>query len=105
MKKAIMFVLLAVFTFGGATAVLADDAHYEEIKKYKAAKRMAKEEARKNPAAAGTKEKGFWEKEGERSGLGDSGNRFGNAVKGMNPVPFFKNQREKYEARKTGGVK
>jgi hypothetical protein len=43
----------------------------------------------------------FWKKEGERSGLGNSGGRMGNWFKNMNPVPFFKDQEERYNSRKT----
>ena len=99
-KKTAVFILL--FTAFAANAFADHDARYDELKKYKEEQR----EARKNaPASTAPHEKTFWEKEGDRSGLGNSGNGVGNFVKNLNPVPFFKSQQDAYNARKTGGVK
>ena len=43
---------------------------------------------------------GFWEREGERSGLKDSTANWGNFWSNVNPVNFFKNQQDAYNARK-----
>ena len=42
----------------------------------------------------------FWAKEGERSGLKDSTSNWGNFWNNVNPVNFFKNQQDAYNARK-----
>ena len=42
----------------------------------------------------------FWAKEGERSGLKESTANWGNFWTNMNPVNFFKNQQDAYNARK-----
>ena len=102
MKKMMTVVFALVLMAFAGNAFAEKDEHYMEIKKYKDAQRAAKKSA---PAASASHEKTFWEKEGERSGLGESGGRMGNFLRNMNPVPFFKNQREAYEARKSGGVK
>lgn len=49
--------------------------------------------------------KGFWAKEAERSGLNQwAPSKMGNAFGNLNPVRFFKDQQDKYNARKTGSV-
>ena len=103
-------VLAVVMTAFTASAFAAEkvgmdaqrEAHRLEIKKIKEAQRETKKSA---PAPASNGEKTFWEKEGERSGLGDSGNRMGSFLKNLNPMPFFKSQQEQYNARKTAGNK
>ena len=102
MKKGIVLAL-SLLLIVAANAFAEHDANYEAMKKYKAEQREAKKNAASNPAAS--HEKTFWEKEGDRSGLGDSGNRMGGFLKNLNPVPFFKSQQEAYNARKAGGVK
>ncbi len=74
-------------------------AHRQEMKAIKATQRQTREtnKASQNPA---DKKPGFWDREGERSGLGNSGNKVSTFFRNMNPVPFFKNQQEKYNARK-----
>lgn len=80
-------------------------AHFQEMKKIKDKQRVDHEAEKKNEVSqpAGPHEKSFWEKEGERSGLGGSGSRMGNFLKNLNPVPFFKDQDERYKARKAAG--
>ena len=97
MKKAVIMAFCLVFT---STAFAAErgSEEYKKISEYKKAQRAAKA----NPAASVSKEKGFWEKEGERSGLGGSGSRVGTFIGSLNPVPFLKDQNEKYKTRKTG---
>ena len=48
---------------------------------------------------------GFWQKEGERSGLKESTSSWGKFWESANPVAFFKNQQDAYNARKTGAKK
>ncbi len=100
MKKKIVGTMLVVFMAWGTCAFAGDvsDPHYQEMKKLKEQQRTERLANKKNPQPEN--KSGFWHKEGERSGLGGSGNRMGNFVKSMNPAPFFKNQQEKYNARK-----
>ncbi len=102
MKKGIILAI-SLSVILAANAFAEKDAHYLEIKKYKDAQREAKKNAPASSSA--THEKTFWEKEGERSGLGGSGNRMGSFVKNLNPVPFFKSQKEAYDARKAATTK
>ena len=53
---------------------------YEKLKEYKKTQR----EHRKNPAAGS--EKGFWQKEADRSGFAGTAAMFGNAVAGAVPL-------------------
>ena len=100
MRKLTTAVLaLALMSWG--TCVFAGDAsdpHYQEIKKLKAEQRAAREANKKNSPQAD--KNSFWHKEGERSGFSGTGSGAGNFLKNLNPVPFFKNQQEKYNARK-----
>ncbi len=83
----------------------AKEAHFKQMKELKDKQRVEREAAKTNAPAKSNGQPGFWDKEGERSGLGGSGSRMGNFVKNLNPVPFFKEQKERYDARKTGAVK
>ena len=47
----------------------------------------------------------FWDREWKRSRLGESSNGTGGFLKSLNPMPFLKDQQDKYNARKAGGVK
>ena len=110
MKKLTAGVLfLLLFGFQGVSQAFtpeeAKEAHFKEMKELKEKQRVAREAEKKNPVASQNKAPGFWDKEGERSGLGGSGNRMGTFVKNLNPVPFFKEQKERYDARKIGAVK
>lgn len=103
MKKFVTLALLFSFVGTAAYALSPEEekkARYNEMKQYKAQKRAERDGQAPTSEAKGPKTPGFWDKEAERSGL--SGARFGNFFKNMNPVPFFKNQGEKYEARKAG---
>lgn len=103
MKKFVTLALLFSFVGTAAYALSPEEekqARREEIKQYKAQKRAAREGQGVQTQAQGEKKPGFWDKEAERSGI--SGARVGNWFKNLNPVPFFKNQGEKYEARKAG---
>ena len=46
----------------------------------------------------------FWAREGERSGLKDSTSSWGKFWENANPMKFFKDQQDAYNARKTGAV-
>lgn len=110
MKK-LTALFLMVLILGAALPVSAmtpkeqEQARRQEMKVIKDRQR-AEKEARKLAKEAGKEtphEKSFWEKEGERSGLGNSGNGIGQFVRNLNPAPFFKDQEEKYKARKAQG--
>mgnify|MGYP001591209862 CR=1 FL=1 len=110
MKKVVASVLfLSFFAFHGASFAVtpeeAKEARFKEVKAIKEKQRLEREAEKKNPSVKEKGQPGFWEKEGERSGLGGSGTRTGNFLKNLNPVPFFKEQKEKYEARKAGTIK
>ena len=107
MRKIITLALFAALVWSAgawARTVTGPDAarhvHREEMKAVKAAQRQEKAEGTSSPRT--DKAPGFWEKEGERSGLGNSGSRVGSLVRSLNPVPFFKDQEAKYNARKGG---
>lgn len=48
---------------------------------------------------------GFWQKEGERSGLAESTSSWGKFWENMNPGKFFQDQQNAYNARKGGVAK
>jgi len=102
MKKIVVWTLFLALASAHAFAMSPEEAkkaHYEEVKKLKQAKREAKEAEKSGTGeAAAKKEPGFWDKEAERSGLSTA--RFGNFFKNLNPVPFFKQQQERYNERK-----
>ena len=111
MKKVTAIVLfLSFFAFHGILFAMtpeeAKEARFKEVKAIKEKQRAEREAEKKNPPASQKSgQPGFWEKEGERSGLGGSGNRAGTFFKNLNPVPFFKEQDDRYQARKTGTIK
>ncbi len=104
MKKIVVWTLFLGLVCANAFAVSpeeAEKAHYQEMRKIKEQQRVSHEaEKAGTPANATKKAPGFWEKEGERSGLGGNGSRFSNFFSNLNPVPFFKKQEEDYKARK-----
>ena len=103
MKKLVTLALLFSFVGTAAYAMSPEEekkARYNEIKQYKDQKRASREGQGTDEKLKGEKKPGFWDKEAERSGI--SGARVGNWFKNMNPVPFFKNQEERYAARKAG---
>ena len=106
MKKAAVWVLSIMFMSSGAFAAekvgqdAEREAHRLQMKAIKQAQREAK--GKEAPAPQG-KAYGFWQREGERSGLGESTSSMGNFFKDINPVNFLKTQEDAYNARK-GGV-
>ena len=109
MKRIAVLLLFSVMltTNGFAATVTgpdaARDAHRKEMKVIKDAQRQDREAKKSAPQNPADKKPGFWDREGERSGLGSSGNKVGTFFKNLNPVPFFKNQQEKYNERKAAG--
>ena len=110
MKKfmaAVLFLSFLAF-HGVASAMSPDEAQktrYQEMKAIKDKQRLEREAEKKNPSAKSNGQPGFWAKEGERSGLGGSSSRAGTFFKNLNPVPFFKEQQDRYNTRKVGGIK
>ncbi len=109
MKKIVAGILfLMCFVFYGTSFALtpeeAREAHFKEMKEIKDKQRQERAIEKKNPSPK-SNVPGFWEKEGERSGLGGTSSRMGNFFKNLNPVPFFKEQQERYDARKAGTIK
>ena len=110
MKKITTGILLLMcFAFCGVSHALtpeeAKQAHFKEVKEIKEKQREERSAMKAASAPAEKKAPGFWEKEGERSGLGGSGSRTSQFFKNLNPMPFFKEQKERYDARKAGAVK
>ena len=93
-----MLVLSLVLMSSTAYAMDKEDARYQEMKKIKQEQREARAAKRSNPSTE--KKNGFWQKEGERSGLSQSSTRIGGFFKKLNPAPFFKSKGEQYEARR-----
>lgn len=83
MKKTMMFVLMMMFAVSIASAATTQ----ETVK------------------GASQKVGNFWAREGERSGLKESTSNWGSFWTNVNPVNFFKNQKDAYEARKGGMAK
>ena len=85
MKKITMFFLTVLFLFNGlgfAAAAQPGTPEYEKLKEYKKAQR----EQKNAPAASTAGEKGFWQKEAERSGFAGTAAMFGNAVSTVVPL-------------------
>ena len=109
MRKFVLTALVLMFftalAFAGPPKVGPDaerQAHRQEMKAVKQAMREKKAaEVKAPPVKTGPT---FWEKEGERSGLGTTGSNFGQFVRNLNPMPFFKTEQEKYEARKAAAA-
>lgn len=102
MKRTTSVFILAALLLSSAPVFSAPPgtAEYERMKAYKAEQRKLREERKAAGPSAEKKAPGFWDREAERSGLAQTGGGVGNVFKNMNPVPFFKEQRERYEARK-----
>ena len=77
-------------------------AHRAEMKEIKKAQKERKAQVKNEPAS---KWNNFWQKEAERSGLADKKNGAGKFFSNLNPVPFFKQQSEQFEARKAAARK
>ena len=94
-----LLVFLAACTAAWAmTPDEARQAHRQEMKQIKQAQHEAK---KSNPAPAGpSKWDIFWKKEGERSGVGQTGSGASNLLSRLNPLPFLRDQQDKYNARK-----
>ena len=85
MKKITLFFLTVLFLFGFfgfAAAAQPGTPEYEKLKEYKKTQR----EKKSAPAASTAGEKGFWQKEAERSGFAGTAAMFGNAVSSVVPL-------------------
>ena len=83
MKKisgALLGILLLCQAFGVGFAAERGTPEYENLKQYKREQR----ELRDSPQIP--KEKGFWQREAERSGFAGTGAMFGNAIASAIPV-------------------
>ncbi len=107
MKKAIVsavtfaFILSAVPAFAEKQGADAQrHAHRQAMKDIKKAQRENKVKE------AGTEKKpGFWQREAERSGMAENGRRISGLFSGDGrPRNFFKDQDEKYKARKAAAA-
>jgi len=114
MRKLSVLFLFLIFASVNAFATpvgydAAREAHRQEMKDIKKKQREERQSGKSaSSAASGQKTPGFWEKERERSGLGHMGNpgpAIENFLKNLNPAPFFKEQQDRYNARKTGAQK
>lgn len=85
-------------TYEGPDA--ARHAHRAE----KAAERKARGPEMREEHANKDAGNSFWKREGERSGLGNSGERVGSFFKRLNPMPFLVDQEKKYNERKGGAA-
>lgn len=74
------FVLTMLLSQTFVLAAAPGTPEYEKLKEYKKAQRE-----KKNSSAASS-EKGFWQKEAERSGFAGTAAMFGNAVSGAVPL-------------------
>lgn len=85
MKRSLVFSVMVLFIFQGATAfaVQRGTPEYEKMKEYKRLQR----EKRNNPSANPQGEaEGFWAREAKRSGFAGTAAMFGNAVTGAIPL-------------------
>lgn len=102
----VLFLGMACGTVFALTPAEEKEMKFQEMKKIKDAQRVERDAMKSgnaSQAAEPTKMSRFWQKEGERSGLGNSRSRMGNFLGNLNPVPFFKEQQDRYEARKNQG--
>ena len=104
MKKIVVWVLFLMLVSTVSFAATRGTAEYEKIKEYKKAQRAKEEAIKKDPSLAEKKEPGFWDREAKHSGLGGTPSKMSNFFKNLNPAPFFKEQEEKYNARKAGAT-
>ena len=103
MKKAFIGLMSLVFLGAGVGIAASEEsgtARYGELKALKTEQRAKREERRHNPQGEEKKGPTFWDREAERSGLGQSQAPLIKMMKGLNPVPFLKKQQENYNARK-----
>lgn len=106
MKRHIALIIILILTCG---PVLAESpkvgpdaeraAHRAEMTHIKKQMRERESSGQNTPAPKKTAPT-FWEKEGERSGLAQTGTGAGQFVRNLNPVPFFKEQQKRYNERK-----
>jgi hypothetical protein len=104
MKKTIglfVAVLFLTTSFGVAMAAQRGTPEYEKLKEYKKAQRAKKESAPATKSAVSE----FWKKEGDRSGLSQTGSTISTFFQNLNPTPFLNEKEKQYNARKGQTVK
>ncbi len=109
MKRNISALIVSVLFLSGLVPAFSAEPgspEYQKMKEYKAAQRKAREAQEANGGGNTVKKApGFWDREGERSGLTQTGQGMGSFFKNINPVPFFKDQRERYQQRRASAGK
>lgn len=85
MKKIIAGFLFLFFFFQGLNGVMAAERGTDAYKKMAEYKKVQREK-KANPKSQASAEKGFWQKEAERSGFAGTAAMFGNAVSGILPL-------------------
>lgn len=84
MRKRVAIVLLMMgLTAGTAMAAQRGTQEYEKLKEYKRKQAEERQQKKTDPAS---KEKGFWQREAERSGLAGTGAMFANAISSALPL-------------------
>ena len=73
MKKMMLVLALAVLVTSAAYAAEPGSAEYKKLSEYKKAQRELKTREKANPSSNA---KGFWAREGERSGFSGTGQMF-----------------------------
>ena len=85
MKKVAAILVVGLLAQGTAFAAARGTAEYEQLKAYK---KMKREQKANGPIEAAPKEKGFWQREAERSGFAGTGAMLTNTVTSV--LPFDK---------------
>ena len=86
MKKIGVIVFAAFILIGTSAPVFAATQGTRESNRLKELKKVQREKKAQAAANPATKEKGFWQKEAERSGFAGTGAMLGNAVSGVMPL-------------------
>ncbi|MBI3315483.1 MAG: hypothetical protein HYZ87_00710 [Candidatus Omnitrophica bacterium] len=104
MKKTMALVLSFMMISTYALAAVVDGSPDARRRARRSEVKVIKERMREERKSAGPKGpsawSSFWKKEGVRSGVSNTGTAVSDFAKKMNPAPFFKDQNEKYKARK-----
>lgn len=102
MKKTLAMLSVLAIAFPAAaqarTYTGPDAARHERRQAMIEERRARGEESSRTAPAAKAEGEGFWAREAKRSGVSEW--KPGNFIRNLNPAPFFKEQKERYEARK-----
>jgi hypothetical protein len=103
----LVFSLFAAPAFAATQTLAGPDAARQTHRAQLIEERRARgpEAERAKTPAEESKMAKFWKNEGERSGLGNTGNRAGNFLRNLNPVPFFAEQDRRYKERQASAKK